>query len=94
MPFLLATDISWSPAGSVVRVGVVLQSESAIEAPNGSCQELSYARLVAFSATIACDWVCVKPARVPVDRKMVLVAASYVGVVQTPPPTCPLGTKL
>src|ERR1035438_4416658 len=59
MPFLLATDISWSPAASVVRVGVVLQSESAIEAPNGSCQEPTYCRFVAFSATIACDWVCV-----------------------------------
>ena len=60
----------------MVRVGVVHQSESAIEAPNGSCQELSYCRFAALRATMACDWVCVKSARVPVDRKMVLVAAS------------------
>src|SRR5258708_35830740 len=93
-PFLLAADLSWSPDESVVSVGVELQSESETEAPNGSCQELTYCRFVAFRATIACDWVWVKPASVPVDRKMVLVAASYVGDVQTPPPTCPLGTKL
>ena len=39
MPFLLATDSSWSPAASVVSVGVVPQSESSTEASNGSCQE-------------------------------------------------------
>ena len=53
VPFLLATDSSWSPAASVVRVGVVPQSESEIEALNGSCHEPWYARLDAFSATIA-----------------------------------------
>ncbi len=94
MPFLLATDSNWSPAASVVSVGVVPQSESSTDASNGSCQELTYCRFVAFRATIACDWVWVWSFSVPVETKMVLVAASYVGVVQMPPPTWPFGTKL
>src|SRR5712675_1803878 len=55
MPFLSATDSSWSPAASVVRVGVVDQSESATEAPKGSCQTPTVASVAAFSDTIAAD---------------------------------------
>src|ERR1700733_15039512 len=75
-PFLLATESSWSPAESVVRVGVVLQSESVTELTNGSCQVPLEARVEAFSSTIAWDWVWVNWERVPVDTKMLLVAAS------------------
>src|ERR1035437_8239065 len=94
MPFLLATDSSWSPLASVVSVGVVPQSESSTEASNGSCQEFLYWSVEALSASIVDDWVCVWSFRVPVETKMVLVAGSYVGVVQMPPPTWPFGTKL
>src|SRR5690349_15100906 len=76
VPFLLATESSWSPAASVVSVGVAPQSESSTEAANGSCQELTYCSVVALSATIACDWVWVWSFSVPVDTKMVLVAGS------------------
>src|ERR1700688_2142106 len=59
MPFLLAAVTSWSPCESVVSVGVVPQSESDTAASNGSCQEPSYPRVLAFSATMAWDWVWV-----------------------------------
>src|SRR5712691_10278376 len=94
MPFLFATESSWCPAASVVSVGVVPQSESRTDASNGICQELRYCSVVALSATIACDWVCVWSFSVPVETKIVFVAWSYAGVVHTPPPTCPFGTKL
>ena len=41
MPFLLAAEISWSAGASVVRVGVVPQSESETAAAKGSCHDPS-----------------------------------------------------
>ena len=41
MPFLLAAEMSLVPLVSVVRVGVVPQSESDTAAVNGSCHDPS-----------------------------------------------------
>ena len=70
------------------------QSESDVSASNGSCQWLFTAMVVASRATIACDSGCVYWLIVPVETKMVFVAASTVGDVHTPPPCWPSGTNL
>src|ERR1700680_4166513 len=73
-PFLLARLSSWSPAVSVVNVGVTPQSESKVSASKGSCQLLFTARVLASIATT--DWAsfCVYWLMVPVSTKTVFVA--------------------
>ena len=76
----------------MVSVGVVPQSESLTAASKGSCQWSTTAMVVALMATSAWESVCEYRLSVPVETKILLVAASYVGDVQIPPPTCPVGT--
>ena len=94
LPFLLIAASRGFDAASFNSIGVEPKSESTVSAEAGSAQEDLIASVLASRATTASESICDGWLRVPVVTKIVLVEVSRLGVVHTPAPTCPCGTKV